>query len=127
MKVFISWSRQTSNEIASCLRDILPLALMRVKFWMSAKDISPGLQWSQEIRRNLSESTVGIICLTSENLHSSWIYYESGALSHAIGTNLVIPYLYNISPSDLRGPLEHFHAVPADEDGTKKLFQSINN
>lgn len=127
MKVFISWSGQLSREIAMCLRDILPLALMRIKFWMSETDIAPGSQWSQEVRRNLSESTVGIICLTPENLDSSWIYYESGALSHAVGNNLVIPYLHDIPAKNLTGPLSLFHSVQADEEGTRKLFQAINN
>src|SRR5215218_3344290 len=127
MKVFISWSGEASKEVATCLRELLPLALMRIKFWMSAKDISPGLQWSHEVRHNLSESAIGIVCLTPENLRSSWIYYESGALSHAMGTNLVIPYLYNITTSDLAGPLALFQAVPSDEAGTRKLFHSIND
>lgn len=126
MNVFISWSGQLSNEVALALRSNLKLAFPHIQFWMSSEDMRPGTPWPWEIGIRLSEARVGIVCLTPQNLASPWILFESGALSHTFGRNWVIPYLFDLSPADLSGPLAQLQAISATEEGTRKLFKLLN-
>jgi len=127
MNVFISWSGQVSNEVALALRSNLRLAFSHLQLWMSAEDMRPGTRWAWELGIRLSEARVGIICLTPQNLTSPWLLFEAGALSHALGRNAVIPYLFDLSPIDLSGPLAQFQAISATEDGTRKLLKILND
>jgi hypothetical protein len=126
VKVFISWSGQHSWGVAKALRSCLRLALPHIDFWMSSEDMGPGVRWSWELGTHLADAQTGIICVTRENLSSPWLLFEAGAISHALGRNAVIPYLLDLSPPDLSGPLAQFQALQATEDGTRLLFQSIN-
>ena len=49
-----------------------------------------------------------------------------GALSKSIDTSRVIPYLYDLKPSDLVGPLAQFQAIQANEEDTRDLMERIN-
>ena len=126
MRVFISWSGTTSREIAEILREWLPTVIQAVKPWMSTKDIDKGRRWSSEIAIVLSEVGTGILCVTRENLESPWLIFEAGALSKAVDTSFVCPYLYEIHPTDLRGPLSQFQAAMANEEDTLRLLWTIN-
>jgi hypothetical protein len=63
----------------------------------------------------------------SENRRAPWIIFEAGALSKAAERPTVCPYLVDLPPSDLEGPLAQFQAKLADEAGTLDLLQSINS
>lgn len=84
MKVFVSWSGERSQMLAQALRDWLPLVLHYVQPWLSEKDIDAGKRWSSEIAKQLEESNIGIICITPENIDSSWILFEAGALAKSL-------------------------------------------
>ena len=73
MKVFISWSGTLSHRVATLLRDWLPNVLQAVEPWLSSQDIAPGAMWLVEVSAQLEAVEVGIICLTAENLDSSWL------------------------------------------------------
>ncbi len=81
MKVFISWSGPRSAAVAEALRYWLPKVIQALEPWMSADDIEKGTRWRSGIATELEQSSVGIICLTRENLDSTWIHFEAGALS----------------------------------------------
>jgi hypothetical protein len=55
-----------------------------------------------------------------------WVLFEAGALAKALDHSVVCPYLLDVKPSALEGPLNQFNAVMADEGGTLGLFRSIN-
>jgi hypothetical protein len=76
--------------------------------------------------RELDETRVGIICLTPQNMNAPWILFEAGALSKTLEETFVCPYLLDIRPADLEGPLAQFQAAIANEEDTKKLVQTIN-
>src|SRR5438128_12684597 len=80
MKVFLSWSGDWSERIASELAHCLKLVL-RVKPFLSSRDIRSGSQWYEVIARELGETKYGIVCLTPENLMAPWILFEGGALA----------------------------------------------
>ena len=126
MKVFISWSGPRSRQVAECLREWLPAVLQATKPWMSEQDLAAGARWSPEIATQLKESKAGIICVTQDNRVTPWIMFESGALSQMFNEALVCPYLLDIQPSQLDGPLTQFQSVMATKDGTRKLINTLN-
>lgn len=114
MKIFVSWSGGRSRAVAEALRDWLPLVLPDADPWMSASDIHPGVKGLPEISEVLNNSNLGIICLTRENITAPWILFEAGALSKTLRESLVCPYLLDLVPTDVKGPLAQFQAVVAN-------------
>jgi hypothetical protein len=63
MKVFLSWSGDTSKAIASALHDWLRFVFPEVIWWMSDRDIQAGQRWADELDRQLEATNFGILCL----------------------------------------------------------------
>lgn len=125
MRVFLSWSGRSSKLVAEALRDWLPNVIQSVEPWLSSEDIPLGARWHDEISKRLQGSSVGIVCLTRENLNAAWLQFEAGALSRL--ETLVCPYLLDVSPSEITGPLAHFQCAQANRDGTFRLLQTLNS
>jgi len=126
MKVFISWSGALSNSLAESFRTWLPGALQSVKPYFTPSDIEKGSRWSSEISKELEASDVGILFITRENITSSWLIYEAGALSKRLEKSKVCPVIFGISPNDLPGPLRQFQATEFNKDDFHKLLKTIN-
>lgn len=92
---------------------------------MSATDIHPGQRWAHELADSLASTSIGILCLTPENLSSPWLLFEAGSLAKTVPGARVIPYLLKLSPDQLSGPLTQFQAVQADHEGTQQLALTI--
>jgi hypothetical protein len=127
MKVFLSWSGERSQGIAEALRDWLPKVIQAVQPWLSAVDIERGARWSTDIASELAQTSFGVLCLTPENLDSSWIHFEAGALSKTLDKTYVCPYLFELEPADLKGPLVQFNAARATKEDTLKLVHTVND
>ena len=126
MKVFISWSGILSRRAAETLREWLPNVLQAVEPWMSAEDIEKGARWSSEVATELSSTKAGILCVTPDNLEAPWLNFEAGALSKTLEKTFVSPYLINLRPSDLKGPLVQFQATEANKLDTRRLVGTLN-
>lgn len=126
MKVFISWSGERSESLAKALREWLPLVLHFVEPWLSKSDIDAGERWSIEIAKELEASNFGVICVTKENLNSSWILFEAGALAKSMPDGKVIPLLLDIDFKEVSGPLAQFQAKKTELNGVKELILSLN-
>jgi len=126
MKVFISWSGDTSKNIAEIFRQWLPSVIQVVKPYYSPDDITKGTRWSSEIAKELDESKLGIICLTKDNLSSPWIMFEAGALSKNMENSKVCPILFGVEPSDIEGPLVQFQSAKFNKNEVKKVVRMIN-
>src|SRR5262245_20899010 len=111
MKVFISWSGNTSHAIALVLRDWLPSVLQSIEPFVSSEDTEKGARWATEIAQRLSDTLFGILCVTGENLSSPWLNFEAGALSKSLDKSKVSPFLVGLRPVDLVGPLSQFQAT----------------
>jgi len=98
-----------------------------IDVWMSGHDISAGARWGVELNAMLEASSFGILCLTPESINSPWILFEAGSLAKAVEAARVVPYLFELSPADVRFPLAQFQGVQADRMGTYSLVESINN
>jgi hypothetical protein len=126
-KVFISWGGELSNRLANALRNWLPSALQFVKPYFSPDDIEKGAKWHSEISLELQNSNFGIICLTKDNTERPWVIFEAGALSKFIDKGRVCPLLFDVEPSDIKGPLTSFQGTIFQKDDFRRLFISINN
>jgi TIR domain-containing protein len=127
VKVFISWSGQRSAAVADALRYWLPKVIQSLEPWMSADDIEKGTRWRSGLATELEQSRVGIICLTQENLDSTWLHFEAGALSKQQDNTLVCTFLFGLEPTDVREPLAQFQATRALKDDVRKLVSTINS
>jgi hypothetical protein len=128
MRIFISWSGKRSRDIASALKDWLPLVLHFTEPWMSDADIHAGQRWSSEIGKSLEESNIGVLCITRDNLVAPWLLFEAGALSKSLKEGAVLPYLLDVQFADINNsPIGQFQAKKADKQGTSELVSSINS
>lgn len=109
MKVFLSWSGDRSKKVAELLDEWLQCTIQTCQPWLSSRSIDRGALWFSEITAELADTTVGIICLTSENKESPWILFESGALAKGLNSSRVCTFLIDLEPADLGNPLAQFN------------------
>lgn len=126
MKVFISWSGDTSKKVAEAIREWLPTVLQTVKPYFTPSDIEKGTRWSSDIAGELDSSMAGIFCVTRENLTSPWLFFEAGAISKKVEQSLVCPILIGLDNSDISGPLTQFQTTLFEKADFKRLISDIN-
>jgi hypothetical protein len=94
---------------------------------MSSEDIKKGTRWSPAIAKELAESRSAIFCLTPDNLESPWLNFEAGAVSNTPWSANVCTYLFNVTSSDITGPLTQFQwTVATSKEDNLKLLATIN-
>lgn len=124
--VFISWSKERSRKVATELYRFIPDVIQQATPWFSAEDIETGSRWEPAIATALQDLKIGIICLTPENLESTWLHFEAGALSKSLSEARVCPYLLDCGVADVRPPLAAFQSRKADKPGTLRLIEDLN-
>jgi hypothetical protein len=97
MRVFISWSGETSRDVALALRDWLPGVINSVRPFVSTKDIYAGSRWQMEIAAQLEATNFGIVCVTRANQSAPWLNFEAGALAKAVESSSVVPLAIGLS------------------------------
>lgn len=126
MKIFLSWSGQRSHGLAKALHDWLPRVINVIDPRFSEEFLKPGQMWSKSLANELDECSIGIFCLTPENLKSPWMLFEAGALSKGSKCR-VCPLLWGLQPEALKGlPYEEFQALKSERSGVLKLVQDLN-
>ena len=93
---------------------------------MSGTDLEAGVRWNDKIQQELSETKLGIVVVTPENTEASWLLFEAGALAKTIQDAYVCPYLIDLDPSKLKGPLAQFQAKLANRADTQDLVRAMN-
>lgn len=126
-KVFISWGGNLRKRLAEEIKNWLPSVLQFVKPYFTPEDIEKGTRWESNIANELSNSDVGLICLTKDNINRPWILFEAGALSKNLEKSNVCTILFNVDSSEITGPLTCFQATKFDRADFKKLIKTINN
>jgi TIR domain len=126
MRIFISWSGSRSLAVAKLLREFVPQIIQMAEVVTSTDDIPSGSRWFTAIHESITSADLAVLCVTRENLNSPWFLFEAGALSTSHEPARIVPYLFDISPVDISGPLAAFQAVKADRDGTMRLLQAAN-
>jgi len=127
MKVFLSWSGTNSRKIATAFHDWLPYVIQAANPFMSAGDIEKGKPWSATLATELGEVKYGIICITQDNFRDPWINFEAGAISKAIAVSNVSPFLFNVEPARIQGPLTQFQFTANSKEDIFSLIRSINS
>jgi hypothetical protein len=126
VRVFISWSGDTSLKVAKALDAWLPTVLYSVESFISP-GIDAGATWLQEVRGKLEVSDFGVLCLTPDNINAPWLVFEAGALSKRVDMSRVVPLMLAVVPSDLlKSPLSQFQGKLPDQDGIWQLVCSLN-
>jgi len=128
VKIFISWSGERSKKIAVALRKWIKRVIQSVEPYVSSEDIPKGMRWSGDIANELQDTNFGILCVTRDNFEAPWLLFEAGALSKTIEKSHVVPFLFDLKPSDLSdSPLMQFQATPFSKEEIKKLIKAIDN
>jgi len=125
MKVFLSWSGETSLQIARELSEWIPMILQSVEIFLSPKDLEKGSKWVTELGKQLEECNYGLICLTPDNLTSPWLAFEAGALSK-IDNSRAATLLFGVSPGDVKPPLGLFQHTRFEEAEYRQLLSQMN-
>lgn len=125
MKIFLSWSGEVSHKAALIMQEWLSSVLPALEPFVSSEDIAKGQRWNVSISKELEACSYGILFVTRENQNAPWLVFEAGALSKAFEDSRVVPFLLNLSPSDLKGPISHFQCVQFDKEDVFKLLHSI--
>lgn len=116
--------------VAAALSDWLPQVINQVEPWMSANSIESGKPSIAQITEALETTNFGIICVTPENQHETWLNFEAGALAKAVksASASAIPLLVGFgSISELDAPLSNYQAHLSGKDDLKKIIHSIND
>lgn len=127
MKIFLSWSGDRSQAVATLLKNWLRLVIQSLDPWLSSQNIENGSVWYNEITTQLQEITTGILCLTQENKDKPWILFEAGALAKGLSTSRVCTLLIDFEPKDVQPPLSQFNHTKVTRDGLKKLITDLNS
>lgn len=129
MKIFISWSGALSKAVAEklkhWLKDVIQALALNEPFVSS--DIAKGDAWFVTLLEELDQSSVGIVCVTRENLHNDWLLFEAGALARQVGRPRVCTLLVDVSPMELPPPLSGFQATTLKQDDVFRLVKGINS
>lgn len=126
MKVFISWSGDSSHKVAKALRDWLPSVIQSITPYVSSEDIDKGARWSSDIASELDESSFGVLCVTPDNIDAPWLNFEAGALGKSVDKSRVCPFLFRIKRSDVKGPILQYQSTIHEKDDVFKLLKAIN-
>lgn len=125
MRIFLSWSGTQSRMVAEAFNEWLPGMFPGAEPFFSP-DIDKGARWDEELTQALAGTSVGLVCLTRENLKSEWIHYEVGALYKLQGA-IVWTFLLGIKHADVAPPLAKFQHTAARKSDVWKLVKTINN
>jgi len=126
MKLFVSWSQDISRQIAQAFREWLPLVNQTIEPFMSEEDTDKGAHWSSTIRRELEQSAFGIVILTSENIASTWLHFEAGAIAKSVEEGRVVPILFGLKHSDVQPPLSMFQSALFEKQDIFRVVKSVN-
>lgn len=127
MRIFISWSGDTSGRVGRLLYSWIPVVLQHVKPFLSSEEVEKGARWYTTLAQELEQADFGIVCLTADSLNSSWLHFEAGAISKSIDRARVAPILFEIEPSEVRGPLAQFQLTRFNKEEINRLILSINS
>jgi hypothetical protein len=112
--------------VAEVLKATLPEILNGIECFVSSRDISKGDRPLNVIADNLDQADFGLIVVTPENVESSWINFEAGALGKGLNGR-VAPVLVGLRKADVAGPLAQFQMTELeDKEDVWKLVSDMS-
>lgn len=125
MQIFLSWSGEISGKIANIFKGWLPMLIQSIEPYYSPSDIDKGTRWSSDIAKKLDDCDFGLLFITPQNINSSWLLFEAGALSKKLDHARVCPILFDLKKSDIKDPLGQFQLTTFDADDIFRLVKTI--
>lgn len=127
MKVFLSWSKDPSKQVAQLFARWLPRVIQECSDPFISTDTTKGDPWFETITSAMEGAKVGIVFITAENSEEPWLNFESGALITQFGKTRLCPVLVNMKEGDYSGPLKNLQLTElGDRDDVYALLQTIN-
>jgi len=127
MKIFLSWSDETSHAIALVLGDWIPFVIQAVETYVPPENIRKGTRWANDVSKELNQSSFGILCVVPGNAGAPWLNFEAGVLLKSLDVSNVIPLLIDVDTSELdNGPLAQFPSAIFDKNGMYQILETIN-
>lgn len=127
MKIFLSWSDETSHAIALILEDWIPFVIQAVETYVSPADIRKGTRWIYDVSKELNQPSLGILCVVPGNTGAPWLNFEAGVLSKSPDVSKVIPLLIDVEKSELdNGPLAQFPSAIFEKNDMYQILETIN-
>lgn len=131
-KIFISWSKNLSHELANETKVFLENVLSHSVDFFFSPDMYKGTCVDQEIHKNLLDCDKCIVCITSDNFKNPWLLYESGIVYgsnyHKTDKTIIVPILFENIPewsSWIDKPLNRY--VPIQIKKINNEFSSGKN
>lgn len=97
MKVFISWSKRKSMEMAIKTKELLEKLNPQIESFVSEVDINGGEDVQRKILKKIEECDKLVLCFTKENKKAPWLLFEAGFARGLKRT--VIPFLFDEDPN----------------------------
>lgn len=127
MKIFLSWSKDLSHEVAQYFSEWLPGVIQECSSPFISSDIDKGEPWFETITTSLGATDLGLVFITAENQDAVWLNFEAGAMLNKFGKSGVCPILVGLKKGDYDGPLKNLQLTElADEGDVKQLLGTIN-
>jgi hypothetical protein len=126
MQVFIAWGGEVAGKIARKLSDWLPNVLQSITPFVSP-NIEPGSRWLPKLSGALSKSDAGVLCLTSDSIHSPWLLFEAGGLAGGKGQRPLYGILFNVTREEVPDPLTQFQLSQFSKDQVREILKSLNS
>lgn len=150
MRVFICWSGDFGLLMARAVEALLKTAFKNGSptevIPEFSERIEKGAFWVKELEERLRRSEAGIVCLTPQNLDSSWMHFEAGALALRLASGTITapampsrsgsatdleqrlpiyPLLHEVTPAQITGPLAAYQATTVTKQDILTLLESI--
>jgi hypothetical protein len=106
LDIFLSYSsvdRQEANEIYEAIRKVGGLV------FLSEKDLKPGEDFAEEIRKAISSSRELWLLVSPNSLKSDWVISEWGAAW--VLRKRVVPILHRCRPEELPDRIRRLHCI----------------
>lgn len=127
MKVFLSWSKDLSRDVAQYFVEWLPGVIQECSSPFISSDIDKGEPWFETITTSLGSTDIGIVFITPENHGAVWLNFEAGAMLNKFGKSGICPVLVGLKKGDYDGPLKNLQLTElTDETDVKQLLGTIN-
>ena len=127
MKVFLSWSKDLSRDVAQYFAEWLPGVIQECSSPFISSDIDKGEPWFETITGNLGSTDLGLVFITAENQDAVWLNFEAGAMLNKFGKSGVCPILVGLKKGDYDGPLKNLQLTElGNEADVKLLLATIN-
>lgn len=126
MKVFLSWSGSTSHLVAKTFYKWLPIMINNLEPFLSSENIESGARSLTDLAKELENSSVGILCITKDNVNVPWLLFEAGALSKIMSESAVCPFLFDLKRSEVKGPIAQFQSTIFEKEEVRKLVNALN-